>query len=63
MKPFYELVIPSIAFLLWAVLAFTVIPVVIRHLKKKAEQTRYAFDEILISVGSSPYQVGKSCYS
>jgi len=55
MKPFYELVIPSIAFLLWAVLAFTVIPVVIRHLKKKAEQTRYAFDEILISVLGIPF--------
>ena len=55
MKTFYEWAIPSIVFLVWAVLIFTIIPAVMRHLKKKAEQTRHTFDEILISALGIPF--------
>ncbi len=54
MKVIYEWVIPSLAFLVWAILIFTVIPAIVRHLKKKAEQTQHTFDEILVSALGMP---------
>jgi len=42
------------AFLVWVVLIFITIPALIRHLKKKAEQTHNIFDDILISVLGTP---------
>jgi small-conductance mechanosensitive channel len=54
MKAFYEWGIPAIAFLVWAILIFTLIPSIMRRLKRKAEQTRAALDDILISVLSIP---------
>jgi len=54
MKTLYEWGIPSLAFLIWLVLIFTVIPPIMRHLKKKAEQTHHTFDDILASVLAAP---------
>jgi small-conductance mechanosensitive channel len=54
MKALYEWGIPAIAFLVWAILIFTLIPPIIRRLKRKAEQTQRPFDEILISVLGIP---------
>jgi small-conductance mechanosensitive channel len=54
MKLFYEWVIPSSAFLIWILLVLIIIPVVMRFLKKKAEQTRYPFDEILVTALGIP---------
>jgi small-conductance mechanosensitive channel len=54
MELFYDWVIPSSAFLIWILLVLIIIPVVVRFLKKKAEQTRYPFDEILITALGIP---------
>jgi len=54
MKTLYEWGIPSLAFLIWVVLVFTVIPPIMRHLRKKAEQTHHTFDDILASVLAAP---------
>lgn len=54
MKTFYEWGIPSLAFFIWVVLIFTVIPPIMRHLRKKAEQTHHTFDDILASVLAAP---------
>lgn len=54
MKILYEWGIPSFAFLIWLILIFTVIPPIMRHLKKKAEQTHHTFDDILASVLAAP---------
>jgi len=54
MKTLYEWGIPSLAFLIWVVLVFTVIPPIMRHLRKKAEQTHHTFDDILASVLATP---------
>jgi small-conductance mechanosensitive channel len=54
MKVFYEWGIPSIGFLVWAILLFTVIPPLMRHFKKKAEETHHTFDDILTSILGIP---------
>jgi small-conductance mechanosensitive channel len=54
MKPFYEWVIPSAAYLIWIFLALVVVPRLIRYLKEKAERTRHSFDEILVSASGVP---------
>ncbi len=54
MKILYEWGIPSFALLIWLILIFTVIPPIMRHLKKKAEQTHHTFDDILASVLAAP---------
>jgi len=54
MKVLQEWGIPSIAFLVWAILLITVIPPLIRHFKKKAEQTHHTFDDILASIIGAP---------
>lgn len=50
MKLLYEWGIPSLIFLVWALLVFTLIPPVIRYLRRKAEKTQHTFDDILTSV-------------
>jgi hypothetical protein len=54
MRILYDWVIPSVAFLVWAILIITMIPFIMRQLKKKAEQTRHAFDEIIVSAIGIP---------
>jgi small-conductance mechanosensitive channel len=54
MKALSEWGIPAIAFLVWVILIFTLIPPIMRRLKQKAEQTQHAFDDILISVLGIP---------
>ncbi len=54
MKAIYEWGIPAIAFLVWAVLIFALIPPLVRRLKRKAEQTQNIFDDILVSVLRMP---------
>jgi small-conductance mechanosensitive channel len=54
MKLFSEWAFPSVAFLVWAGLVLAVVPPLMRHLKKKAEQTRHSFDEILVSAVGMP---------
>jgi len=46
--------IPSAAYLIWIILAITVIPVFLRYLKRKAERTRHTFDELLVSALKVP---------
>lgn len=54
MNTIYEWGIPSLAFLIWIVLIFTLIHPLIKHLKKKTEQTKYIFDEVLASAIELP---------
>ena len=54
MKTLYEWGIPSLVFLIWAVLILTMIPPIMRHLKKKAEQSQRNFDDILASILGTP---------
>src|SRR4030042_2661988 len=54
MKALYEWGIPSLAFLVWGILTLTLIPPIMRHLRKKAEQTQHTFDDILTSVLTVP---------
>ena len=54
MKLLYEWVIPSSAFLIWILLVLIIIPVLMRFLKRKAEQTQHTFDELLVSALGIP---------
>jgi small-conductance mechanosensitive channel len=54
MKVLYDWIIPSVGYFLWVVLVLLVIPALTRFLKRKAEQTRRAFDEILVSALGLP---------
>ena len=54
METLHEWGIPSLVFLIWVVLIFTLISPIMRHLKKKAEQTHHTFDNILASVLTTP---------
>ena len=54
MKVFYEWAIPSIAYLIWIVLILIAIPILMRYLKRKSEQTQRSFDDILGSVLGTP---------
>jgi small-conductance mechanosensitive channel len=54
MKALYEWGIPSLIFLIWVILILTLIPPIMRHLRKKAEQTQHTFDDILASVFTTP---------
>jgi small-conductance mechanosensitive channel len=54
MKDLISWAIPSAAYLIWIVLAITVIPAFMRYLKRKAEQTRNTFDELLVSALGVP---------
>lgn len=54
MKALYEWGIPLAAFIVWAILILTIIPPIMRHLKRKAEQTQHTFDDILTSVLGIP---------
>jgi small-conductance mechanosensitive channel len=54
MKTLYEWGIPSLIFLIWAILILTIIPPIMRHLRKKAEQTQHTFDDILSAVVTTP---------
>ena len=54
MKVLYEWAIPSTALLVWIALILVVIPVFLRFLKRKAEQSRHIFDEILVSALTVP---------
>jgi len=55
MKIIYSWVIPLFAYLIWAALIFITIPALMRYLKRKAEQTRHTFDEILVSSLGIPF--------
>jgi small-conductance mechanosensitive channel len=55
MKPLYEWGIPSGLFLIGVVLIFTMIPPIMRRLRKKAEQTHHTFNDILASVLTTPF--------
>jgi small-conductance mechanosensitive channel len=54
MKTLYEWGIPSVLFLTWVVLIFTMIPPIMRRLRGKAEQTQHIFDDILASALATP---------
>ena len=54
MKLLYEWGIPSVAFLIWIVLTFLIVPAFVRHLKRKANQTHQTFDKILTSALKAP---------
>lgn len=54
MKALYDWGIPSIVFLIWIILVFICIPATMRFLKRKAEQTKHTFDEILVSTIGIP---------
>jgi small-conductance mechanosensitive channel len=54
MKLLYEWVIPSGVFLIWIVSVLIIIPILMRFLKKKADQTRHTFDELLVSALGTP---------
>jgi small-conductance mechanosensitive channel len=55
MKTLYEWGIPSVLFLIWVVLIFTMIPPIMRRLRGRAEQTQHIFDDILASVLTTPF--------
>jgi small-conductance mechanosensitive channel len=55
MKPLYEWGIPSGLFLIGVGLIFTMIPPIMRHLRKKAEQRHHTFNDILASVLTTPF--------
>jgi small-conductance mechanosensitive channel len=54
MKTLYEWGIPSVLFLTWVVLIFTMIPPIMRRLRGRAEQTQHIFDDILASALATP---------
>jgi small-conductance mechanosensitive channel len=54
MKVLYDWIIPSVGYFIWIVLVLLIIPALMRFLKRKAEQTRHAFDEILVSALGLP---------
>jgi len=54
MKALYDWIIPSVGYLIWIVLVLLIIPALMRFLKRKAEQTRHTFDEILVSALGLP---------
>ena len=54
MNSLYEWGIPSAALFIWAVVVLALIPPLLRHLKKKADETRHTFDEILVSALGRP---------
>jgi len=54
MNALYEWGIPSLGFFIWAAMILTLIPPIIRHLKKKAGQTRHTFDEVFVSTIGTP---------
>ncbi len=54
MKYFYEWGIPSAGFFIWIVLTLIIVPVFVRYLKKKSDQTQRTFDQILSSVFGTP---------
>ncbi|MEW6375839.1 MAG: mechanosensitive ion channel family protein [Thermodesulfobacteriota bacterium] len=54
MKILYSWVIPLFAYLIWAAFILITIPVLMRYLKRKAEQTQHIFDEILVSALGIP---------
>lgn len=49
-----EWMIPTIAFLIWAALILILIPPLMRHLRKKAEQTQHFLSEIVESALGTP---------
>lgn len=54
MQALYEWGIPSLAFFVWAVLLFILVPPIMRRLKKKSEQRQRAFNDILVSTLGVP---------
>jgi small-conductance mechanosensitive channel len=54
MKTLYEWGIPSVLFLAWVVLIFTMIPPIMRRLRGKAEQTQHIFDGLLAFALTTP---------
>lgn len=54
MKALSEWGIPSLAFLIWIILIITLIHPLVNRLRKKAEQTKYTFDEVLVSAIGTP---------
>ena len=49
MKLLYEWGIPSAGFLIWIVLSLVIVPVFMRYLRRKADQTQGVFGKILFS--------------
>jgi small-conductance mechanosensitive channel len=54
MKVLYDWIIPSVGYFIWIILVLLIIPALMRFLKRKTEQTRHAFDEILVSALGVP---------
>jgi small-conductance mechanosensitive channel len=54
MKVLYDWIIPSVGYFIWIVLVLLIIPTLMRFLKRKAEQTRHTFGEILVSALGLP---------
>jgi small-conductance mechanosensitive channel len=54
MKGVYEWGIPAAGFLTWMVLTFIIVPVFMRYLRKRGDQTQRLFDKILSSVLGTP---------
>jgi small-conductance mechanosensitive channel len=54
MKLIYEWGIPSAGFLIWIVLTFSIVPALVRSLRKRSDQTERLLDEILPSVLGTP---------
>lgn len=54
MKVLYDWIIPAVGYFIWIVLVLLVIPALMRFLKRKAEQSRHTFDEILVSALGPP---------
>ena len=54
MKLLYEWGIPSAGFLIWIVFCLVIVPVFMRYLRRKADQTQGVFDKVLSSVLGTP---------
>jgi small-conductance mechanosensitive channel len=54
MKVLYDWIIPSVGYFIWIVLVLLIIPALMRFLKRRTEQTRHTFDEILVSAVGLP---------
>ena len=54
MKLLYAWGIPSAGFFIWIVLTLIIVPVFVRHLRKKGDQTQQLFDKILSSILGTP---------
>lgn len=54
MKLFYEWMIPTIGFLVWIVVILVAVRSFVRHLKKRADRTHQAWQEILSSTIGAP---------